>query len=71
MTIAEFAQSYFNRPVMPSTKLIDLCDDSLEKADMILELENTFGVDILDDDLSKLSTLQDLEDYIDSHRRRN
>lgn len=50
-----------------NVKLVDLVD-SLERAQLILELEESFGFDISEDDLQKLYTIRDIVDYVDSRR---
>ena len=47
----------------PKTRLIELCD-SLDTAQLILDLEDAFKVEIPDDDLHKIFTLSDIVDYV-------
>ena len=45
----------------------DLNADSLDLVEMIMSLEEEFGVEIPDEDAEKIVTVQDAIDYIDSH----
>ena len=49
--------------VQPEDKLVEIVD-SLEMAQLILDLELEFSIDCPDDDLRKLFTVQDVLDYI-------
>ena len=42
----------------------DLGADSLDLVELIMEMEENFGVEIIDDELGKLRTIQDAIDYI-------
>ncbi|MEA1936102.1 MAG: acyl carrier protein [Thermodesulfobacteriota bacterium] len=42
----------------------DLGADSLDLVELIMEMEESFGVEIMDDELGKLRTIQDVIDYI-------
>lgn len=52
--------------VTPETPLRSLVTDSLEMANLILELEGTFALEIGDEDAHKLLTVKDVFSYIDS-----
>lgn len=41
--------------------------DSLELANLVLELEHEFGLDIPDDELHKITDLNGVVEYIESH----
>lgn len=45
----------------------DLNADSVEAVEVILALEDEFGIEFEDDDISKISTIQNLVDYIESN----
>jgi acyl carrier protein len=45
----------------------DLNADSLDLVEMIMSLEEEFGVEIPDEDAEKIISVQDAIDYIDSH----
>lgn len=50
---------------VPAAAFIDdLGADSLDIVELIMALEDTFGMDISDDDLAKIHTVQDVIDYI-------
>ena len=54
--------------IVPSARFTDdLNADSLDLVEMIMSLEEEFGVEIPDEDAEKLLTVQDAIDYIDSH----
>ncbi|MBW2631390.1 MAG: acyl carrier protein [Deltaproteobacteria bacterium] len=42
----------------------DLGADSLDIVELIMAMEDNFGMDISDDDLVKIRTVQDIIDYI-------
>lgn len=46
----------------------DLGADSLDVVELIMELEDSFGVQISDEDAEKIATVGDAVDYIDSHK---
>lgn len=47
------------------SRLTELGADSLDKAAIVLDLENEFGVDIPDREASRLFTVRDLLRYIE------
>lgn len=47
------------------SSIAELAMDSLEFADLVLELEEEFGIEVLDDDFPTLRTVQDIADYAD------
>ena len=46
----------------------DLGADSLDAVELGMAIEDATGVAIADEDLPKLKTVQDLEDYVESHQ---
>lgn len=52
--------------VKPETRLVSLVTDSLEMANLILELEDEFTLEISDEDAQKLLTVKDVVAYVDS-----
>lgn len=51
--------------IKETSKLIDdLGADSLDLVDLVMALEEEFGVKIADDQLQKISTVKDVIDYI-------
>ncbi len=46
----------------------DLSADSLDVVEIIMELEETFGISISDEDAVGLKTVKDLMDYIEKQR---
>ena len=46
----------------------DLGADSLDAVELIMRLEEEFGIDIPDDDAEKITTVQAAVDYIKSHK---
>jgi len=54
--------------VVPSARFNeDLNADSLDLVEMIMSLEEEFGVEIPDEDAEKILTVQDALTYVDSH----
>lgn len=46
----------------------DLGLDSLDSVDLIMQLEQTFGIRIPDEDYSKLTTMQGVIDYLQAEQ---
>lgn len=46
----------------------DLGADSLDAVELIMSLEEAYGVSIPDEDSQALKTVQDIVDYIDTHQ---
>ena len=46
----------------------DLVADSLDTVELIIQLEEEFGVEIPDDDAEKITTVQAAVDYLDSNK---
>ncbi|HLA80403.1 MAG TPA: acyl carrier protein [Thermoleophilia bacterium] len=54
--------------VVPSASFVeDLNADSLDLVELIMSLEEAFGVEISDEDAEKIATVQDAVDYISEH----
>ena len=54
--------------IVPSARFTDdLNADSLDLVEMIMSLEEEFGVEIPDEDAEKIVSVQDAIDYIDAH----
>ena len=46
----------------------DLKADSLDVAELIIELEETFNIEISDEDIAKINTVGDIVKYIEEHK---
>lgn len=46
----------------------DLKADSLDVVELMMDLEESFGVTISDEEAMKLSTIGDIVDYIEEHK---
>lgn len=54
--------------VVPEASFIDdLNADSLEMVDLIISLEEEFGIQVSDEDAEKIKTVQDAIDYLHEH----
>ena len=54
--------------VVPEASFIeDLNADSLEMVDLIISLEEEFGVQVSDEDAEKIKTVKDAIDYLNEH----
>ena len=54
--------------VVPEASFIDdLNADSLEMVDLIISLEEEFGVQVSDEDAEKIKTVKDAYDYLADH----
>ena len=47
----------------------DLGADSLDRVELVMALEETFGIEIPDEDAEKISTVQDAVDYIQKNAK--
>ena len=47
----------------------DLGADSLDQVELVMALEEAFGLEISDEDAEKMRTVQDAVDYIDKHAK--
>ena len=56
--------------VTPASSFVDdLGADSLDRVELIMALEETFGVEIPDDEAEKISTVQNAVDYIQKNAK--
>lgn len=56
--------------VVPTASFVeDLNADSLDLVELIMSLEEEFGLQISDEDAEKITTVQEAEDYIEEHLR--
>ena len=56
------------RQLIPEAKFIeDLGADSLDIVELVMALEEEFGIDIPDEDADKLKTVGDAMNYLKSH----
>src|SRR5665811_1845125 len=54
--------------VLPEASFVDdLSADSLDLVELIMSLEEEFGIEISDEEAEKIRTVQDASDYIDEH----
>ena len=47
----------------------DLGADSLDTVELVMALEDTFGIEIPDDQQEKIQTVQDAIDFIEAHKK--
>lgn len=52
--------------VLSNVSLVDVID-SMERALLVLELEDEFGIEIMDDEMKSIFTIGDIVNYVDSH----
>jgi len=56
--------------VTPASSFVDdLGADSLDRVELIMALEETFGMEIPDEDAERISTVQDAVDYIQKNAK--
>jgi acyl carrier protein len=56
--------------VTPSASFVDdLGADSLDQVELVMALEEAFGVEIPDEDAEKIRTVHDAIDYVDKHAK--
>ena len=66
--IAEVLNISEDKITMESTFVDDLKADSLDLFEMVMALEENYGIEIPTDDLGQLETVADVIDYIQSHK---
>ncbi len=55
--------------VKPEAKFVeDLGADSLDTVELVMAIEEKFGIDIPDSDAEKIITVQDAIDYVEQHK---
>jgi acyl carrier protein len=47
----------------------DLGADSLDQVELVMALEEEFGLDVSDEDVEKMLTVQEAIDYVDKHAK--
>ena len=57
-----------NMVQMDTNLMKDLEADSLDAVEIILGVEEAYGLDIPDEDAEKFETVKDLVEYVDSHK---
>jgi acyl carrier protein len=58
--------------VKPEAKFVDdLGADSLDQVELVMELEEQFGIEIPDEDAEKILTVGDAVRYIETHNSAN
>lgn len=51
----------------PDTNIVeDLCADSLDIVEMLMEIESKFGITVSDEEAMELKTIRDVADFIES-----
>ena len=50
--------------VLEASFIDDLGADSLDIVELLMEMEETFGVEIADEELEKISTIKDVIDFL-------
>ncbi|HCI85118.1 MAG: acyl carrier protein [Succinivibrionaceae bacterium] len=66
--VAEQLDRDIESVTIESSFVDDLGADSLDAVELIMRLEEEFGIDIPDDDAEKITTVQAAVDYIKSHK---
>ena len=55
--------------ITPDTNIMeDLNADSLDVVELLMAIEETFGVTVPDEDVQGLKTVKDIVDYVESHQ---
>ena len=57
-----------DRITMDSDILADFEADSLDMVDMVMTLEDEFGIEVPDDAIEHLHTVGDIVQFVDSHK---
>ncbi|MBO4261147.1 MAG: acyl carrier protein [Clostridia bacterium] len=55
--------------ITPETSIIDdLGADSLDVVELVMALEEKFGIEIPDEDAEKINTVSDIVSYVEAHK---
>ncbi|MCL1793702.1 MAG: acyl carrier protein [Oscillospiraceae bacterium] len=55
--------------ILPATSVTeDLGADSLDVVELLMAIDEEFGVNVPDEDIPSLKTVQDIVDYVEAHR---
>lgn len=55
--------------VVPSASFVDdLGADSLDLVELVMAMEESFGIEIADEDTEKMQTVQDAINYVKAHK---
>lgn len=54
-----------NKEVTPSDSLKDLGLDSIDKADIMIRIEDEFGIEFTEDEMLSVTTVEDLKNIIE------
>ena len=54
--------------IRPEARFIDFGLDSVKATELVVELEQSYGIEIPDRDLADLHTLQDVASYVERRR---
>ena len=52
--------------VTPETQLEDLGVDSLDMIDMVMDIEDEFGIEVTDEALEKFDTVRDIVNFVEN-----
>lgn len=57
------------KEITPGASIIeDLGADSLDLVELIMSIEEEFGIEIAEEDVEKIKTVQDILDYIENNK---
>lgn len=65
--IVQVMRTETGETVTPDTRLRSLVSDSLEMANLVIELEYALDVNIENEDICKLGTVRDIVNYAEVH----
>lgn len=58
--VREFVRKNFGRDVVESDRVSSFVDDSLDRVEMLMDLESEFGITVSDEELKAVVTVGDL-----------
>ena len=67
--VAEQLERYVNEVTTAASLIDDLGADSLDVVELVMKMEEEFGIEIPDEEAEKIKTVNDVIQYITTHKK--